>query len=76
MGITFTARELNRSECTPFAFREYATYEVSTHLKDLKLHGLIVNLNPNMRSIETFNEQKCVREFYAMTPEDAFADHV
>lgn len=65
-------KELNRSECIPFAFRVYATYEVTTRLKDLKLHNLIDNLNPNLRSIETFNGQKRVREFYAMSPEDAY----
>lgn len=65
-------KELNRSECIPFAFRVYATYEVPARLKDLKLHNLIDNLNPNLRSIETFNGQKRVREFYAITPEDAY----
>lgn len=65
-------KELNRSECIPFAFRIYATYDVSTRLKDLKLHNLIDNLNPNLRSIETFNGQRRVREFYAMSPEDAY----
>lgn len=65
-------KELNRSECVPFAFRVYATYEVASRLKDLKLHSLIDKLNPNLRSIETFGGQKRVREFYAMTPEDAF----
>ena len=65
-------KELNRSECIPFAFRVYATYEVTTRLKDLKLHNLIDNLNPNLRSIETFNGKKRVREFYAMSPDDAY----
>lgn len=65
-------KELNRSECIPFAFRVYATYEVSTRLKDLKLHHLIDKLNPNLRSIETFNGQKRVREFYAISPDDAY----
>ncbi|MBR7128344.1 MAG: ribulose-phosphate 3-epimerase, partial [Lentisphaeria bacterium] len=46
---------LNRSECIPFAFRVYATYEVSNRLVDLKLHNLIDQLNPTLRSIETFN---------------------
>ena len=31
-------QQLNRSECTPFAFRIYATYEVDARLDDLKLH--------------------------------------
>lgn len=37
-------RELNRSECIPFAFRVYATYEVETRLSDLKLHNMIDKL--------------------------------
>ena len=31
--------QLNRSECTPYAFRVYATYEVDQRLDDLKLHN-------------------------------------
>ena len=30
-------------------------------------------MNPNLRSIENFNGQKRVREFYAMSAEDAYA---
>ncbi len=44
--------QLNRSECTPFAFRVYATYEVAQRLDDLKLHKMIDNINPNLRSID------------------------
>ena len=65
--------QLNRSECIPFAFRVYATYEVSNRLVDLKLHNLIDQLNPTLRSIETFNGKQRRREFYAMAPEDAYA---
>ena len=65
--------QLNRSECIPFAFRVYATYEVSSRLSDLKIHAIIDKLNPNLRSIDNFNGQKRVREFYAMPPEDAYA---
>lgn len=65
-------KQLNRSECIPFAFRVYATYEVNSHLSDLKIHSIIDKLNPNLRSIENFNGQKRVREFYAMPPEDAY----
>lgn len=32
-------QQLNRSECIPFAFRVYATYEVNSRLSDLKIHG-------------------------------------
>lgn len=66
-------QQLNRSECIPFAFRVYATYEVSSRLSDLKIHSIIDKLNPNLRSIENFNGQKRVREFYAMSPEDAYS---
>lgn len=66
-------RELNRSECIPFAFRVYATYEVSSRLSDLKIHAIIDKLNPTLRSIDNFNGQKRVREFYAMSAEDAYA---
>lgn len=64
--------QLNRSECTPFAFRVYATYEVSSRLSDLKIHEIIDKLNPNLRSIDNFEGKKRVREFYAMTKEDAY----
>ena len=66
-------KELNRSECIPFAFRVYATYEVTSRLSDLKIHSIIDKLNPNLRSIDNFNGQKRVREFYAMSPEDAYS---
>ena len=66
-------QELNRSECIPFAFRVYATYEVNSRVSDKKIHAIIDRLNPNLRSIENFNGQKRVREFYAMSPEDAYA---
>ena len=64
--------QLNRSECTPFAFRVYATYEVSERLSDLKIHNVIDKLNPNLRSIDNVEGKKRVREFYAMAPEDAY----
>jgi len=66
-------KQLNRSECIPFAFRVYATYEVNSRLSDLKIHAIIDKLNPNLRSIETFDGHKRVREFYAMSPEDAYS---
>lgn len=48
-------KELNRSECIPFAFRLYAYYEVPRRLTDMKLHKMIDRLNPNLRSIEEFD---------------------
>ena len=65
--------QLNRSECIPFAFRIYATYEVQSRLSDLKVHSIIDKLNPNLRTIDDVKGQKRVREFYAMAPEDAYS---
>lgn len=65
--------QLNRSECVPFAFRVYATYEVDSRLSDLQVHRIIDRLNPDLRSIEEFEGKKRVREFYAMSPEDAYS---
>ena len=66
-------QQLNNSECTPFAFRVYATYEVESRLSDLKIHAIIDKLNPNLRSIDNYNGKKRVREFYAMPAEDAYS---
>ena len=65
-------KQLNQSECIPFAFRVYATYEVNNRLTDLKLHKIIDQLNPNLRAIENFEGKQRVREFYAMAPEEAY----
>lgn len=64
--------QLNRSECTPFAFRAYATYEVNYRLSDIKIHEIIDKLNPQLRAIDNFGGKKRIREFYAMTKEDAY----
>lgn len=65
-------QQLNRSECIPFAFRIYATYGVADRLSDIQIHSIIDSLNPNLRAIENFEGKKRAREFYAMTPEDAY----
>ncbi len=65
--------ELNRSTAVPFAFRIYATYEVDSALSDKKLHSILDKLNPDLRSREEVNGRSRIREFYAMTPEDAFS---
>ena len=64
--------QLNRSECTPFAFRVYATYDVDTRLTDMKLHAMIDKLNPTLRAVDNVDGKKRVREFYAMSAEDAY----
>lgn len=64
--------QLNRSECVPYAFRLYAYYKTPARLTDLKVHEMIDILNPELRTIENINGKKRVREFYAMTAEDAY----
>lgn len=66
-------KELNRSECIPFAFRLFAYYEVSNRLSDKKIHDMIDRLNPNLRSIDDFEGKKRVRKFYAMDAEEAYS---
>ena len=65
--------ELNASTAVPFAFRIYATYEVDSELSDKKLHSILDKLNPELRSKENINGKTRVREFYAMSPEDAYS---
>lgn len=66
-------KQLNRSETIPFAFRVYAVYEVDKALTDKELHKLIDNLNPDLRTIENFDGKERVKEFYAMSAEDAYS---
>ena len=66
-------KQLNRSETIPFAFRVYAIYEVDSALTDKELHKLIDSLNPDLRTIETFDGKERVKEFFAMSPEDGYA---
>ena len=65
--------QLNRSESIPFAFRAYAVYEVESRLTDRVLHDLIDKLNPELRSIDNFDGKERKREFYAMSPEEAYS---
>ena len=65
-------KELNRSECIPFAFRLYAYYEVPQRLTDKKLHELIDMINPDLRAIEEFDGKRRTREFYNMASEKAY----
>ena len=66
-------KQLNKSETIPFAFRAYATYDVDHRLTDKELHNLIDSLNPDLRSVETFNGKTRTKEFFAMSPEDAYS---
>ncbi len=63
---------LNNSEAVPFAFRLYATYDVETQSADKVLHKIIDKLNADLRSIDTINDKVRVREFYLISPEDAY----
>ena len=65
-------KQLNRSETIPYAFRAYAVYDVESKLTDKVLHAIIDGINPNLRTIENFDGKKRVKEFYAMSAEDAY----
>mgnify|MGYP003303866726 FL=1 len=64
--------KLNNSEAVPFGFRLYATYDVETQSADKVLHRIIDKLNADLRSIDTINDKVRVREFYLISPEDAY----
>lgn len=70
-------RDLNHSPALPYAFRVYAVYETDHEtdheLDDVTLHKLIDSLNPDLRTIETFDGKRRVREFFEMSPEDAYS---
>ena len=68
-------KELNRSSCIPFSFRIYGYYKVNTELSDKALHNIIDKINPDLRAIEPQegNRKERKREFYEMSPEDAFS---
>ena len=65
--------QLNRSECTPFAFRLYAYYKVDSRLKDMKIHAMIDRINPHLRATDDYKGKKRVREFYNMKAHDAYS---
>ena len=64
--------QLNRSECIPFAFRVYCTYEVDERLKDKDVHSLIDTINPRLRSIDRVDGKTRVREFFNISGEEAY----
>ncbi|HCY74260.1 MAG TPA: hypothetical protein DHU75_09490 [Rikenellaceae bacterium] len=70
--VVSRVKHLNQTECTPYAFRIYATYEVESRLTDIKLHTMIDKLNPELRSRDEIDGKKRVREFYSMSAEDAY----
>ena len=64
--------KLNNSEAIPFGFRLHATYEVETQSADKILHKIIDKLNADLRSVDKINNRQRVREFYLMSPDDAY----
>lgn len=66
-------QQLNQSECIPFAFRVYALYEVEHVLADKQIHKLLDSLNPDLRSVDKFAGKERVREFYAISAEEAYS---
>lgn len=64
--------DLNRSSAVPLAFRAYATYEVTEKLTDKALHAMLDLLKPDMRSRDRVKGRERVREFFAMSAEDAY----
>lgn len=71
-NIETRLKQLSRSETIPFAFRVYAVYKVESDLTDKELHKLIDKLNPDLRTIENFDGKERIKEFYAMSAEDAY----
>ncbi len=65
-------KDLNRSSGLPFGFRVYCTYEVEDRLADKDVHAIIDRLAPGLRSVEEIDGRRRVREFYRMSPEDAW----
>ena len=63
--------QLNRSECTPFAFRKYATLHVASRLADKQVHKLIDTFKPELHAKEEVNGKLRVREFFAMSAAEA-----
>ena len=71
-NVSERINKLNNSEAVPFGFRLYATYDVETQSADKVLHKIIDKLNADLRSIDTINDKVRVREFYLISPEDAY----
>ena len=65
-------KQLNQSTAVPYAFRATAVYEVTEKLSDRKLHDLIDKLDPELRSVETFDGKTRKREFYRMNSDAAY----
>lgn len=65
--------QLNSSDALPYPFEIYAYYTVPSRLTDLKLHSLIDKLNPSLRTRSIVNGRARVREFFELSPADAYS---
>lgn len=72
-NVEHRLKELNRSECVPFAFRLYAYYKTPAKLADIAIHNMIDSLNLGLRSIEEFDGKQRKREFYKLSPSEAYS---
>lgn len=63
--------QLNRSECTPFAFRKYATLHVANRLADKNIHKIIDKFKPELHAKENINGKMRIREFFSMPASEA-----
>lgn len=72
-GVEQFLKQLNRSECVPFAFQTYAVYEVSRKFTDAELCAVIDRLKPDVRYVLNFGGKSNKREFYNMSPEEAYS---
>lgn len=63
--------QLNRTECTPFAFKKYAVLHVASRLADKNIHKLIDKFKPELRAKENVNGKMRIREFFAMSAKEA-----
>lgn len=70
-NVDVRVTQLNRSECTPFAFKKYATLLVKNRLADKNVHKLIDKFKPELRAKENVNGKIRIREFFAMSPQEA-----
>lgn len=73
IGIALSSLPLDFSLCTFLLYCSILRISLKSYSEGDKVHAIIDKLNPNLRSIENFNGQKRVREFYAMSAEDAYA---
>lgn len=70
-NVDVRVAQLNRSECTPFAFKKYAVLPVASRLADKNVHKLIDSFKPELRAKENVNGKIRIREFFAMSAQEA-----